>query len=182
MGCQLFDQRATLGLGETDDMVHAHPENERLASRAMTPDQRMLTPAAATRAFAASFRCTPARLLLRGGIRVRGTIRRLETVHDAQRLAVLTLRFGKVFVRRIRVAELGLSSGRRETPGGEHRRLRRRTVVEQSIDVPGDRRLQVLGPGRILLRVERDLVYGLLGTVRETRPHGDDLAVVFAVR
>src|SRR5262245_58988621 len=70
MGGQLFDQRATLGLRDTGDMVHGHPEDERLASRAMAPDQRMLTPAPATRTLAASFRCVPARLLLRGGIRV----------------------------------------------------------------------------------------------------------------
>src|SRR5262245_6653202 len=63
MGGQLLDQRATLALGETGDMVHSHPEDERLASRTMPPDQRMLTPPPAPRTLAASFRCAPLRLL-----------------------------------------------------------------------------------------------------------------------
>src|SRR5262249_24000304 len=162
------------------DMIHSHSEDERLASRPVAPDQRMLTHAPSPRPLAPGFRFAPGRQFLWGGRWVRGTIRGLEAVDHAQGFAVLALRIGKIVVCRVRVAELGIPSLRRKTARGEHRRLRRRPVVEEPVDVPRDRRLQVLSPGRILVRVERDLVDRLLGTVRPHRPHRDDPAEVLA--
>src|SRR6185369_10807919 len=75
----------------------------------------------------------------------------------------------------------GLSTGRRKAPGGEHRCLRRRAVVEQSVNMPADRGLQVFG-GRILPRVERDLEDDLLRAIRALRSLRNDLAEVPAER
>src|SRR5215472_4525876 len=131
MSGQLLDQRTTLGFGHADDMVHSHSEDERLASRSVAPDQRMLTHAPSPRPLAPGFRFAPGRQFLWGGRWVRGTIRGLEAVDHAQGLVVLALRIGKIVVCRVRVAELGIPSLRRKTARGKHGRLRWRPVVEE---------------------------------------------------
>src|SRR5512139_2912689 len=119
-------------------MVHAHPEDERLASRAMAPDEWMLTLPASARTRPASFHRTPRRLLRRRGVGIRGMVRRLETVDDAKSIVVTALTGREIVVRRVGVAKLRLSSGGRQTPRREHRRLRRRPIFEQPVDVPLD--------------------------------------------
>src|SRR5262249_37869598 len=83
VGRQPVDERATLPFGDPHDVVHAHAEDERLASRPVAPHERMLTPPAPSRTLAPRLGRTPARLLLRRRVRVRRAVRGLEAVNDA---------------------------------------------------------------------------------------------------
>src|SRR5581483_4944464 len=164
VGAELRDERPALRFRDADDVVDGHAEDEGLASRSVAPDEGMLLDADPPGAGALRLRVAPARDLVRARVGIRGAIRRLEAVHDAQRFAGPPLVLGQVVVGRIGVAELGLPARRREPARGEHRRLGGRAVLEEPVDVPIDRGLQVLRR-RILARIERDLEDHLLGAV-----------------
>ena len=94
------------------------------------------------------------RQLLGRRVRVHRALRRLDRVHDADRVGPFLLLVRQIVVGRVGAGELGLAAGLGNGVGAEHRR-HDRDVVGAAVDVPVERAPEVRRRP-VLRRVEGD--------------------------